>query len=66
MIAHGMDFGPYTRLAAVFRSRMEGRPDPPGPRAATFVDGVRNMAVVDAVRRSAAERSWVDVDDGLG
>ncbi len=65
MTAHGMDFGPYTRLAEVLRSRMEGRPDPPGPRPATFVDGVRNMAVVDAVRRSAAERSWVDVDDGL-
>jgi predicted dehydrogenase len=65
MIAHGMDFGPYTRLAEVLRCRIEGRPDPPGPQAATFVDGVRDMAVVDAIRRSAAERSWIDVDDGL-
>ena len=65
MIAHGMDFGPYTRLAEVFRARIEGRPDPSGPQPATFVDGVRNMAVVDAVRRSAAERSWVAVEDGL-
>jgi predicted dehydrogenase len=65
MIAHGMDFGPYTRLAEMLGSRMEGRTDPPGPRPATFVDGVRNMAVVDAVRRSAAERAWIEVDDGL-
>jgi predicted dehydrogenase len=62
MISHGMDFGPYTRLAEVLRCRMEGRPPPPGPRAATFADGVLDMAVVDAVRRSAAERAWVTVE----
>jgi predicted dehydrogenase len=65
MISHGMDFGPYTRLAEVFRCRMEGRPDPPGPVAGTFVDGVRDMAVLDAIRRSAAEGMTVTVDDGL-
>jgi predicted dehydrogenase len=62
MISHGMDFGPYTRLAEVLRAGMEGRPAPAGPPAATFVDGVLDMAVVDAVRRSAAERSWVTVE----
>jgi hypothetical protein len=40
MISHGMDFGPYARLAQVLRHRMEGRPPLPGPAAATFVDGV--------------------------
>ena len=60
-----MDFGPYTRLAEVLRCRMEGRPDPPGPAAATFVDGVRDVAVLDAVRCSAAEGITVSVDDGL-
>jgi predicted dehydrogenase len=65
MISHGMDFGPYTRLAEVLRCRMEGRPDPPGPAAATFVDGVRDVAVLDAVRCSAAEGITVSVDDGL-
>ena len=65
MISHGMDFGPYTRLAQVFRCRIEGRPDPAGPEAATFVDGVRDVAVLDAVRRSAAEAITVSVDDGL-
>jgi hypothetical protein len=65
MISHGMDFGPFTRLAEVFRCRMEGRPDPPGPVAGTFVDGVRDMAVLDAIRRSATEGVTVTVDDGL-
>ena len=65
MISHGMDFGPYTRLAEVLLSRIEGRPPPPGPEAATFVDGVRDMAVLDAIRRSAAERATVAVEDGL-
>jgi len=62
MISHGLDFGPYARLAEVFRCRIEGRPPPPGPAAATFVDGVRQMAVLDAVRASAASRTWVDVE----
>jgi predicted dehydrogenase len=65
MTAHGMDFGPYRRLAEVLRNRIEGRPDPPGPTAGTFVDGVRDVAVLDAVRRSAAEGVTVTVDDGL-
>jgi predicted dehydrogenase len=63
MISHGMDFGPYTRLAEVLRCRMEGRTPPPGPGAATFADGVRDVAVLDAIRRSAAERAWVEVED---
>ena len=37
----------------------------PAPTAATFVDGVRDMAVLDAIRRSAAEGATVTVDDGL-
>ncbi len=65
MISHGMDLAPYTRLAEVLACRMAGRPDPPGPIAATFVDGVRDIAVLDAVKRSAAEGVTVVVDDGL-
>lgn len=65
MTAHGLDFGPYTRLAEVLSARIDGRPDPPGPSAATFVDGVRDVAVLDAVRRSAAEGITVTVEDGL-
>jgi predicted dehydrogenase len=62
MISHGMDFGPYTRLAEVFRDRIAGKEVPPWPRAATFADGVAQMAVLDAVRRSAKDRLTVDVE----
>jgi predicted dehydrogenase len=62
MISHGMDFGPYTRLAEVFRDRILGRDPPAGPRAATFTDGVAQMAVLDAVRRSAAGQAVVQVN----
>jgi predicted dehydrogenase len=62
MISHGMDFTPYTRLAQILRCRIEGSPEPPGPPAADFTDGVLQMAVLDAVRRSAAERAWTGVE----
>ena len=62
MISHGMDFGPYTRLAETLRDRIEGRDVPAEPRAATFADGVAQMAVLDAIRLSAQERRQVDVE----
>ena len=37
----------------------EGRP---ARGAATFADGWRNQQVMDAARRSAAERRWIDLD----
>ena len=58
----GIDFGPYVRLYERFRDRILGRPIPPHPAPATFGDGVAGMAVLDAIRQSAAERRWVDVD----
>jgi predicted dehydrogenase len=61
MIGHGLDLGPYTRLAEHFRARIEGTPPPPGPQPATFADGVADMRVLDALRRSAAERATVAV-----
>jgi predicted dehydrogenase len=62
MIAHGLDLPPYTRLAEVFRDRILGRAVHEDPRPATFVDGVEGMAVLDAVRSSAAKGRWVDVE----
>jgi predicted dehydrogenase len=59
MIGHGLDLGPFTRLAEHFRARIEGTEPPPGPRPATFADGVADMEVLDAMRRSAAERQTV-------
>jgi len=62
MITFGVEYGPYTRLAASFRNAIEGRASE-GPSPATFVDGVAQMAVLDAVRRSAARHgSWTEVE----
>ena len=55
MIGHGLDLGPFTRLAEHFRTRIEGLDPPPGPRPASFADGVADMEVLDAIRRSVAE-----------
>jgi predicted dehydrogenase len=57
----GIDLGPYTRLYEVFRDRIAGKPDGDRPRPATFADGVANMAVVDAIRQSARDGTWVPV-----
>ena len=54
----GMDLAPYTRLYSVMRDRILGRDVPDDPAAGTFVDGVANQAVVDAIRASSASRSW--------
>jgi predicted dehydrogenase len=62
MISHGMDFGPYTRLAEVLRDRILGRTPAPGPAAGTFADGVAQMAVLDAARRSARDGTTVEVE----
>jgi predicted dehydrogenase len=61
MIGHGLDLGPYTRLAEHFRARITGRAPPPGPQPATFADGVADMIVLDAMRRSASEQRTVSI-----
>jgi len=57
----GIDFGPYARLYERFRDLILGRPIPADPVPATFADGVAGMAVLDAIRQSATEGSWVNV-----
>ena len=59
--ATGIDMGPYTRLFDTFRCLIEGAPIDDRPAPATFADGVAAMRVMDAIRASAATRSWVDV-----
>ena len=59
--AFGIDLPPYTRLYETFAALIEGRPVPDDPRPATFADGVADMAVLDAIRRSAADQAWVEV-----
>ena len=62
MITFGVEYGPYTRLAAAFRDRIGGAALS-GPAPATFVDGVAQMAVLDAVHHSADHGgAWTDVE----
>jgi predicted dehydrogenase len=62
MITFGVEYGPYTRLAASFRDLILKRPLS-GPAPANFADGVAMMTVLDAIRRSAADGgAWTDVE----
>ena len=62
MHATGIDLAPYTRLFGSLHARLSGQPLPDDPAPATFADGVANMVVVDAIRQSARDRAWVDID----
>ena len=63
MITFGVEYGPYTRLAAAFRDLIEGR-DIFGPQPATFADGVAQVAVLEAITASAAGGGrWTPVND---
>jgi predicted dehydrogenase len=57
----GLDMGPYTRLFETFRDLIDGRPIDHRPAPATFADGVAAMDVLDAIRQSAAEQSWITI-----
>jgi predicted dehydrogenase len=59
--AFGIDVPPYTRLYQTFAALVAGDTVPDDPRPATFADGVADMEVLDAIRRSHAERAWVPV-----
>ncbi len=61
MHSTGVDMGPYTRLFRVLRALSEGEAVAEDPAPATFADGVADMAVLDAIRRSSAEHRWVDI-----
>jgi len=64
MIGHGLDLGAYTRLAEHFLARITVTAAPSGPEPATFGDGVADMLVLDALRRSARDGCSVEVADG--
>jgi predicted dehydrogenase len=57
----GIDLGPFTKLFCVLRARMADRAAVSDPAAATFADGVAVQAVMDAIRRSNVEQTWVAV-----
>ncbi|MGI9600671.1 MAG: Gfo/Idh/MocA family protein [Acidimicrobiales bacterium] len=57
----GLELGPFTSLARVLAAQMAGDSVAPDPAAPTFADGVAGMAVLDAIRQSAAAGGWVTV-----
>jgi predicted dehydrogenase len=59
----GIDLAPYARLFEVMARRIRGVDGLEDPAAATFADGVAGQAVLDAIRRSNAERCWVALGD---
>ncbi len=62
MVSSGTEIGPATRMYETLRDLIAGRPVPADPRPPTFADGVANMAVIDAIRESAAsDGKWVQV-----
>jgi len=64
MHSTGIDLAPYTRLFRSLHARISGTPLPDDPAPATFADGVANMVVIDAIRQSARDHAWVDIDIG--
>jgi predicted dehydrogenase len=61
MIGLGLDIPPYTRLAECFRALIEGRGLPSRSVPARLTDGVAALRVLEAARRSAAERCWIEL-----
>ncbi len=49
-----LELAPYTRLAEALRAGVEGNPADSAVSLPTFVDGVAEMRVIDAIRASAA------------
>jgi predicted dehydrogenase len=46
----------------LLRDRILGVDSSNDPAPATFADGVAGQKVLDAIRRSSAERRWIDID----
>lgn len=59
--AMGIDLAPYTRLFESMAARIRGQREAADPAPATFADGVAGQAVLDAIRKSDAERRWVSL-----
>lgn len=55
----GIDLGPFTKLFTRMRDQIEGRKAPADPAPGTFEDGLALQRILDGIRRSAAEQSWV-------
>ena len=58
----GFDVAPYAKLFSQMKAKMEGHAPPLPEPAGDFRDAAAGQAVLDAARRSAAERRWVEVE----
>jgi len=58
----GLDVPPYARLFTEMRRRISGAAVEAPEVAATFRDAAQGQAVMDAIRRAAAEKRWVEVE----
>ena len=51
-----------TKLFEIMRDRIQGKQAASDPAPGTFADGYEGQKVLDAIRLSAAERRWVDIE----
>ena len=58
----GFDVAPYAHLFREMKARIEGREPAIRERAGDFRDAAAGQAVLDAVRRSAAQQAWIKVE----
>ena len=58
----GIDLDPFTKLFRGMAARIRGEKVAPDPALATFHDGLQIQKVLDAVRRSSAERREILID----
>lgn len=58
----GFDVAPYARLFSEMKLRMQGKTPDSREVAGDFRDAAAGQAVLDAIRLSARERRWVDVE----
>ena len=58
----GFDVAPYAKLFGQIKAKLEGSEPPLPEPAGDFRDAAAGQAVLDAARRSAAERRWVEVE----
>lgn len=61
--SQGFDVAPYTKLFGQVKAKIEGKPAPLPEPYGDFTDAALGQAVLDAARRSHAERRWVDVEN---
>ena len=62
MHSMGIDIGPFAKLFERMAAKIRADAAPDDPPLPSFADGAAVMAVLDAVRRSSAERAWVAIE----